>query len=44
MTERSRVIVDYALRAAAKPSGVAEFRLTEALPEKLKGTSQRSKT
>lgn len=35
--ERDRLVVEYTLRDLAKPMGVAEYRLTEALPEQLKG-------
>lgn len=35
---RKGVIVEYALRDAAKPIGVAEFRLTERLPAELRGS------
>lgn len=35
---KNKVIVEYALRDTAKPLGVSEFRLTEALPEGLKGS------
>jgi hypothetical protein len=31
------VIVEYALRDSAKPMGVAEYRLSDALPEPLRG-------
>ena len=34
--ERDRLVVEYTLRDLAKPMGVAEYRLTEALPEQLK--------
>lgn len=34
----NRVLAEYALRDTTKPIGVSEFRLTEALPENLKGT------
>lgn len=33
--ERNRVVAEYALRGVEKPIGVAEFRLTEHLPEPL---------
>ncbi|MBX3278111.1 MAG: DUF1016 family protein [Acidobacteria bacterium] len=35
---RKGVIVEYTLRDTAKPIGVAEFRLTERLPEELRGS------
>lgn len=35
---RNKVLVEYALRDTSKPIGVAEYRLTEVLPENLKGT------
>lgn len=35
---KNRVIVEYALRDTAKPIGVSEYRLLEALPETLKGS------
>lgn len=31
-------LVEYALRDTSKPIGVSKFRLTEALPDDLKGT------
>jgi len=34
--ERDRLVVEYTLRDLAKPMGVAEYRLTNALPERLK--------
>ena len=34
--ERNRLIVEYALRDMSKPMGVAAYRLTQALPERLK--------
>jgi predicted nuclease of restriction endonuclease-like (RecB) superfamily len=34
----NKVVVEYALRDTTKPIGVAEYRLTKALPERLKGT------
>jgi len=34
--ERDRLVVEYTLRDLAKPMGVAEYRLTKALPEQLK--------
>jgi hypothetical protein len=34
---KNEVIVEYALRDAAKPMGVAEYRLSAALPEPLRG-------
>ncbi len=34
---KDQVIVEYALRDTAKPIGIADFRLTEKLPEDLKG-------
>lgn len=35
---KNRLIAEYALRDAHKPIGVAAYKLTKALPEKLKGT------
>jgi predicted nuclease of restriction endonuclease-like (RecB) superfamily len=35
--DRNRVIAEYALRDMAKPMGIAEYRLMEALPERLQG-------
>ncbi|MFH1619116.1 MAG: PDDEXK nuclease domain-containing protein [bacterium] len=35
---RKKLIAEYALRDALKPIGVAAFKLTTALPEKLRGT------
>ena len=35
---RNEVIVEYALRDVSKPLGVAEYRLAEALPERLEGS------
>ncbi|MCZ2077976.1 MAG: PDDEXK nuclease domain-containing protein [Bryobacterales bacterium] len=32
------IVVEYALRDIGKPMGIAEFRLTESLPESLKST------
>ena len=34
--ERNKIVVEYALRDTSKPIGVAEYRLTQALPERLK--------
>jgi predicted nuclease of restriction endonuclease-like (RecB) superfamily len=36
--ERNRVVVEYALRGVEKPIGVSEYRLTERLPEQLRGS------
>jgi predicted nuclease of restriction endonuclease-like (RecB) superfamily len=36
--ERNRVVVEYALRGVEKPIGVSEYRLSERLPEKLRGS------
>ncbi len=33
---KDQIIVEYALRDTAKPMGIAEFRLFEKLPERLK--------
>jgi len=33
---KKRIIVEYALRDTSKPLGVAEYRITAALPEQLK--------
>ena len=35
---RKRLVVEYALRGTPRPIGVSAYRLTKALPEKLKGT------
>lgn len=35
--ERNKLVVEYALRDSKKPIGVAMYRLTERLPERLKG-------
>lgn len=35
---KDEIIVEYALRDTAKPMGIAEFRLLEELPERLKGS------
>ncbi len=35
--EKNKVVAEYALRDLAKPLGVAQYQLTEALPEELKG-------
>ena len=35
--EKDDIEVEYALRSSNKPIGVAEYRLTQELPEKLKG-------
>jgi predicted nuclease of restriction endonuclease-like (RecB) superfamily len=34
---KKKMVVEYALRDTSKPLGVAEYRITAALPEKLKG-------
>ena len=34
--DRNEVIVEYALRDSGKPMGVAQYRLSPALPERLK--------
>ena len=36
--EKNRVIVEYALRGINKPMGVADYQLSSALPETLKGS------
>ena len=36
--ERNRVIAEYALRGVEQPIGVSEYRLTERLPEQLRGS------
>ena len=36
--EKNRMIVEYALREINKPMGVAEYQLSTALPENLKGS------
>lgn len=35
---KNRIIVEYALRDTNKPMGVAEYQLSSALPENLKGS------
>lgn len=35
--ERNRVVVEYSLRGASKPIGVAQYRFTEELPQQLAG-------
>ncbi len=35
--ERNRVVVEYALRGMSQPIGVAEYRVTEELPQRLRG-------
>ncbi|MBI4678889.1 MAG: DUF1016 family protein [Elusimicrobia bacterium] len=35
---KNRLIAEYALRDTHKPIGVSDYKLTKALPEKLKGT------
>lgn len=35
---RNQVVVEYALRDTSKPLGIAEYRLSEALPEQLQGS------
>jgi hypothetical protein len=34
--EKNRIVVEYALRDTQKPMGVAHYKLTEALPDRLK--------
>jgi hypothetical protein len=36
--EKNRVIVEYALRKINRPMGVADYQLSSALPENLKGS------
>lgn len=36
--ERNRVVAEYALRGIDKPIGIAEYELTQSIPEKLKGS------
>lgn len=36
--DKNRLIAEYALRDIAKPVGVSEYRLVEAIPEELKGS------
>lgn len=36
--ERNKVVAEYALRGIDKPIGIAEYELTQAIPEKLKGS------
>jgi hypothetical protein len=36
--EKNRVIVEYALKNINKPMGVADYQLSAALPENLKGS------
>jgi hypothetical protein len=35
--DKNAVIVEYSLRGQTKPMGVAEYQLTQALPDDLKG-------
>ena len=35
--KQNKLVAEYALRDVNKPIGISEFRLTEALPDKLKG-------
>lgn len=35
---KNQIIVEYALRDTEKPMGIAEFRLLEELPDRLKGS------
>ncbi len=35
---KNSVVVEYALRDLRKPVGIAEYRLTEALPKRLRGS------
>lgn len=36
--ERNKVVAEYALRGIDKPIGITEYELTQAIPEKLKGS------
>ena len=36
--ERNKVVAEYALRGIDKRIGIAEYELTQAIPEKLKGS------
>lgn len=36
--ERNKVIAEYSLRDINKPIGVAEYELTQSIPENLKGS------
>lgn len=36
--EKNRLIVEYALKDTTRPIGVSEYQITEALPERLKGS------
>ncbi|HEX8331143.1 MAG TPA: PDDEXK nuclease domain-containing protein [Segetibacter sp.] len=36
--ERNKIVAEYALRGIDKPIGIAEYELTQAIPEKLKGS------
>jgi predicted nuclease of restriction endonuclease-like (RecB) superfamily len=36
--ERNKVVAEYALRGIDKPIGIAEYELTQAIPDKLKGS------
>ena len=36
--ERNRIVAEYTLRDYSKPIGIAEYRLAESLPEKLRGS------
>ena len=35
---KNKIVAEYALRDTNKPIGISEFRLTEMLPEELKGS------
>jgi predicted nuclease of restriction endonuclease-like (RecB) superfamily len=42
--ERNRVVAEYALRGTSQPIGVAEYRLTEELPQRLRGSLPTAET
>lgn len=36
--EKNKIVAEYALKGSNKPIGIAEYQLTQAIPEKLKGS------
>jgi hypothetical protein len=38
MQHRNRIIAEYALKDMKKPIGITEYKLTESIPQKLKGS------
>ena len=36
--KKNRIVAEYALKDIDKPIGIAEYRLTEAIPEDLRGS------